>query len=636
MSNARNLNIPRHRPTCHCVFHYHYISRPVNLPLRVCNSLLHVVLLFLIFHIPFSIFHCSVSAQLSVPQWAKDAIWYQIFPERFRNGDPGNDPTAEEVEIDARRGWRVSPWTSDWYKLQPWEERRSIKFYENVFERRYGGDLQGVLQKLDYLSDLGINAIYFNPVFDAISLHKYDASTYHHIDRNFGPDPRTDAQLMRQETDDPASWRWTSADSLFLKLIKEAHCRGIRIIIDGVFNHCGTRFWAFQDVRLKQQRSRYADWFDVKKWDDPATPQNEFDYKGWWDYKEHPEFREGPSGFVAPVREYFFNITRRWMDTNGDGDPSDGVDGWRLDVANDVSHQFWKEWRILVKSINPDAYIVGEIWDDASNWLGGDQFEAVMNYRFARAVVRFFIDSGSRKYSVSDFDGELADVRRGYPSEVNYILQNLIDSHDTDRLPSMIMNPNRTYDDRNGLRYNPEYNIERPTERARRIQKLIVLFQMMYVGAPMIYYGSEAGMWGADDPDDRKPMVWPEFQYENERTHPFADKTRANDEVTFDQELFSYYKRLIRLRTENEALRRGDFRTLLADNDKGVYAFGRKEHSNEVIVVINNSENEQAVNLILGGARTYRDAMTGMVVEGSNQLVLLLKRKSGLILVRER
>ncbi|MBM4162812.1 MAG: alpha-amylase, partial [Ignavibacteria bacterium] len=176
----------------------------------------------------------------------------------------------------------------------------------------------------------------------------------------------------------------------------------------------------------------------------------------------------------------------------------------------------------------------------------------------------------------------------------------------------------------------------KPTAGARQIQKLILLFQMTYVGAPMIYYGSEAGMWGADDPDDRKPMVWPEFQYENERTHPFADKTRANDEVTFDQELFSYYKRLIRLRTENEALRRGDFTTLLADNDKEVYAFGRTEHSNEVIVVINNSENEQAVNLILGGARTYRDAMTGMVVEGSNQLVLLLKRKSGLILVRER
>ena len=493
-----------------------------------------------------------------------------------------------------------------------------------------------MLDRLDYLADLGINSIYFNPVFEAISLHKYDASTYHHTDKSFGPNPKGDLELMKQETDDPATWTLTGADSLFLKLVKEAHRRGIRVIIDGVFNHCGTRFWAFQDVIKNQQRSRYADWFDVKRWDDPATPQNEFDYKGWWDMKMLPEFREGEDGFVKPVWDYFFNITRRWMDPNGDGDPSDGVDGWRLDVANDVSHVFWKEWRKLVKSINPDAYIVGEIWDDASNWLTGDQFDAVMNYRFARAIVRFFIDTGASRYSASEFDKELADIRRGYSDEVNYILQNLIDSHDTDRLPSMIMNPNRKYDDQNGLRWNPNYNVNKPTAQAREIQKLIVLFQMTYLGAPMIYYGDEAGMWGADDPDDRKPMVWPELTYENEQTHPILGKTRTNDGVRFDKELFDYYKKLVRIRKENVALRRGDFTNLLIDDKKGLYAFQRKTEDNEVIVIVNNGENEQIAHLTIGGIRTYSEAMTGTPISRKEMLEFSLRPKSASILVHKK
>ncbi|MEK6756049.1 MAG: glycoside hydrolase family 13 protein [Bacteroidota bacterium] len=580
------------------------------------------------------ILHATVISQPKVPQWAKDAIWYQIFPERFRNSDPVNDPTAADLELAPERGWRISPWTSDWYKLQPWEEKHSKNFFDNVFERRYGGDLQGVLDKLAYLADLGINAIYFNPVFDAISLHKYDASTYHHIDKNFGPAPQGDLELMRQETDDPATWKWTAADSLFLKLVREAHKRGIRVIIDGVFNHCGTRFWAFQDVIRNQQSSRYAEWFDVKRWDDPATRDNEFDYKGWWDIKMLPEFREVEGGFAKPVWDYFFNITRRWMDPNGDGDSSDGIDGWRLDVANDVSHVFWKGWRTLVKSVNPNAYIVGEIWDDASNWLAGDQFDAVMNYRFARAVVRFFIDTGAGKYTPSDFDKELADVRKSYPAEVNYILQNLIDSHDTDRLPSMIVNPNRKYDDQNGLRWNQNYDVSKPTAKARQIQKLIVLFQMTYLGAPMIYYGDEAGMWGADDPDDRKPMVWPELTYDNEKMHPVPGKMRMNDVVRFDKELFDYYKKLVQIRKENVALRRGDFTTLLDDDNNDVYAFQRKAGNNEIIVIINNSELEQVVGMRLIGARSYREALTGVTVEGTDRLVTALRPKSASILAR--
>ncbi len=583
-------------------------------------------LFFFIFLILFS-FSFSLS-QPRVPQWAKDAVWYQIFPERFRNGDPSNDPTPEELEFPPTRAWNISPWTSDWYKLQPWEESHNKNFYENVFERRYGGDLQGVIDKLDYLAELGITAIYFNPMFEGISLHKYDAATYHHIDNNFGSDSKSDLLIIRSETEDPKSWKWSAADRLFLKLIHEAHARGIRIILDGVFNHCGTRFWAFEDIKKNQQRSRYAEWFDVRTWDDPTTAANEFDYKGWWDYKPLPEFRENAGGFVEPVREYFFNITRRWMDPNGDGNPSDGIDGWRLDVANDVSHHFWREWRTVVKGINPDAYIVGEIWDDASIWLKGDEFDAVMNYRFSRAVVRFFVDTGSSRYTATAFDTELADVRKGYSEEINYILQNLIDSHDTDRWLSMIQNPNRKYDNDNGLRQNREYNIQKPGPDALKIMKLMALFQMTYVGAPMIYYGTEAEMWGADDPDDRKPMVWDDMKYDDETSHPVASKTRPRDKVQFNRGLFEYFKKLIHIRNSQEALRRGSFTTLITDDSAGIYAYQRGEKEGRVVVVINNGPGRQLVRLGSGGA--YRDLLTGNDVNGDS---LSIEPAAGMILV---
>lgn len=614
-----------HRPVFLKFLRLTFGSSNTNIIMRTFYSL------FLFLIIP-SFTYC----QVVVPEWAKDAVWYQIFPERFRNGDSRNDPTVEDLEFKADRGWRISPWTSDWYKLQPWEERHDPDFFDNVFERRYGGDLQGVLDKLDYLRDLGITAIYCNPVFDAISLHKYDASTYHHIDHTFGTDPRGDLSVVKSETDDPSSWKWTSADLLFLKLIKESHRRGIKVVIDGVFNHCGTRFWAFQDIVKNQERSRYADWFDVRQWDDPATPKNEFTYKGWWDVKELPEFREGGDGFAKPVWDYFFNITSRWMDPNGDGDPEDGIDGWRLDVANDVSHKFWKSWRRLVKSLNPDAYIVGEIWDDASTWLAGDEFDAVMNYRFARAVVRFFIDTDSRKYAPTEFDRELSEIRKQYPHDVNYVLQNLIDSHDTDRLPSMIMNPNRKYDDQNGLRNNREYDVSKPTPAAQRLQKLVVLFQMCYLGAPMIYYGSEAGMWGADDPDDRKPMVWPDLTYENERSHPVPGKSRTNDEVKFDIPLFEYYKKIVAVRNSNAALRRGDFTTLLVDDTRHIYAFRRKAENNEVVVVLNNSPTRHVLELPLDENSRWRDELTGKRYEVQGTLRVSLDYRAGAVLVREK
>jgi cyclomaltodextrinase len=576
-------------------------------------------------------------AQVNVPAWAKDAVWYQIFPERFRNDDPSNDPTPAELEMPPNRQWHVSPWTSDWYKLQPWEKAHSPNFYDNVFDRRYGGDLQGVIDKLDYLKDLGITAIYFNPVFEAFSLHKYDASSYHHIDNNFGPDSKGDLDLMKTETDDPKTWHWTAADKLFLKLIQEAHRRGIKVIIDGVFNHSGTRFFAFEDVVKNQKKSRYADWYDVTSWADSSVPGSKFAYKSWWNTQTLPEFKEGAHSFAKPVWDYFFNITRRWMDPNGDGDPSDGIDGWRLDVANDVSHVFWKGWRKLVKSINPNAYIVGEIWDDASPWLKGDEFDAVMNYPFATACMKYFIDTDKRKYTTSAFDQKLENIRNSYPQDVDYVMQNLLDSHDTDRLLSMIVNPNRHFNDSNRLQNNPDYDISKPGADAKKVMKLMVLFQMTYLGAPMIYYGDEAGMWGAGDPDDRKPMVWPDLTYENEATHPIPGKTRSNDVVRFDSSLFQYYQKVIAIRKDNVALREGSFATILTQNGKDVYAFEREATGNSVLVVLNNSDKTATVTLPLNTKATYSDVMNGgqefSTIDGT--LMLTLDAKSGRVLVKK-
>jgi glycosidase len=548
---------------------------------------------------------------LEIPEWARGAVWYQIFPERFRNGDPTNDPTVRDLEVTDIEGWQVTPWSWNWYALQDWQRARSDNFYDTVFHRRYGGDIQGVIDQLDYLEELGIDAIYFNPVFDGRSLHKYDATTYHHIDHNFGPDPEGDLRAILNETEDPATWTWTAADSLFLRLIQEAHARGIRIVIDGVFNHSGRNFWAFRDLIEKQQQSRYKDWFVVTRWDDPSTPENEFDYEAWWGFKSLPVFREDDNGLVEGPREYIFNITRRWMDPNGDGNPEDGIDGWRLDVAQDVAPPFWEEWSRLVKSINPQAYTSGEIWQEAGEWIGR-RFDAVMNYPVAKAMVQFFINQ-ERRISVTEFDRELARIRGLYPEPSNHLLMNLIDSHDTDRVGSMIRNPDRNYDRQAGLRDNPRYDPRKPEPQHRRVQQLIAIFQMTYIGAPMIYYGDEAGMWGGDDPDDRKPMVWPDLRYDPETYTTVRPDLADVDSVAFDGAMFGHYQRLIELRKLNPALRYGDFVSLLTDDENEVYAFARRFQGQEVVVVLNNSSRDRTVEVPLADLKSghWDDRLNG-------------------------
>lgn len=595
-------------------------------------------ILFISFVLFFSMAHAQSKKNdfSSVPEWAKEAIWYQIFPERFCNGDKSNDPKPIDLAggwpYSVPEGWQIHPWTSDWYKLQPWEVKDGHDFYWNAGVRRYGGDLQGIIDKLDYLQKLGITAIYLTPMFESPSLHKYDASMYHHIDNNFGPNPDEDRKIWAEENPaDPSTWKWTTADQLFLKFIKEAHKRGMKVILDGVFNHVGTTFWAFQDVVKNQQNSKFKDWFVIKSWDDPKTPKNEFEYEGWMGVKDLPRFRQDENGIVAGPREHIHAIIKRWMEPNGN--PTNGIDGWRLDVAEQVNHKFWKTFRTWVKEINPEAYIVGEIfWDDwqkgkmmnAAPWLQGDEFDAVMNYRFARALKEFVLNQKTQ-IDPQAFIDSLQTLYKQYPMENNYVMMNLLDSHDVERVSSMIVNPDLWYDHDGNPSNNKNYDVRKPTEKERLKQKLVVGLQFTLLGAPQIYYGDEAGMWGGDDPDCRKPMVWPEYKYETETTHPFGKK-RPADKVEFDTNLFKWYQKMVSIRKQNKVLALGDIKFHVVDEKNRILSYSREYNGERIVVVANNNPSSQKIELsqnqLLGSKDNYKDLVSGKTVNKNLKIEL--------------
>ncbi len=534
-------------------------------------------------------FEAAIQPDWQTPDWAKTAVWYQIFPERFRNGDKSNDPRT------------TVPWTHEWFKpyrdphRRPasrtnegarWSYEEKGKFHEFIYDRRYGGDIQGVQEKLPYLRELGVTAIYFNPIFQAQSLHKYDASDYRHIDDHFGV--HNSLAQVRGETADPHTWQWSESDKVFLAFLKEAHRQGFKVIIDGVFNHVGRDFWAFRDVLKKGKKSPYAGWFDIVSFEP-------FHYKAWdRDDGSLPRLKHDDAlGLARPVRQHIFAVTRRWMDPDGDGDPSDGIDGWRLDVASDINEHFWKDWRKLVKEINPDAYIVAELWQESRAWLDGRTFDAVMNYPFARSAQRFFVNN-KRAIKPARFDAELREQLAWYTPQVNYVLQNLFDSHDTDRVASMFMNPDLEYDQANRLQDNgPNYNTARPTSECYRRLLPMVTFQMTFPGAPMIYYGDEVGMYGADDPSDRKPMIWP-------------DLPNDDPEERIEPQLLEHYRRMIAIRQACPALQLGAFHTLMTDDRRRVYAYARVLGDESVVVFINNSDKSHRVNVPVDWPETAR------------------------------
>ena len=511
-----------------------------------------------------------------------------------------------QVGADSLRaaGWAPKPWGSDWFAAAGWETAlRPDDRYFTIQARRYGGDLQGVIDRLGYLDSLGVTALYLNPVNDSPSLHKYDARSYHHVDPHFGPDPEGDReQIALEDPADPETWSTTAADSLLLALVERVHERGMRIVLDYSFNHTGTQFWAFQDVLENGRDSEFADWYRIDAWDDPGTPADEFAYTGWVGVPELPELRKTNltgdpergvpyEGNLAPgPRDHAFAVVLRWLDPDGDGDPSDGVDGFRLDVAEQVPLGFWRDLRRVTKAVNPQAILIGEIWwqqwpesmADPAPYLG-DAFDSVMHYRPLRPL-RQLLDPGGYQISPADAQAELEDVYGDVSPDHLPALMTMPGSHDTARLATTMQNAAVPFKDEETPRNRVGYDGAKPDSAAYRAARLFRLLQVTLPGAPYVYYGDEVGMWGGDDPDNRKPMLWPGRSYAPEATAPDGT-ARPPDAVRPDADLLAFTRSALSLRAAYPGLfSRG---TLTWQSEGDLFRFTRRSGGQTATVVVN-------------------------------------------------
>ncbi len=613
----------------------------------------------------FLLLGCLAAAQIifagdPLPEWTQGAVWYHIVPERFRNGNPQNDPTKTDVLRKDNGDWQVHPWASDWYKLQIWEANRHLPFDELVAQRRYGGDLLGVIEKLPYLKEFGVNVIYLSPIFESPSVLKYDASTFHHIDDNFGftgaggfsnlPPPRKNRlekkvnaqekhdENVLPETEDPATWKLTPSDEVFVQLLAKAHEQGMKVVITGVFHYVGEDFWAFRDLQEKQRESAYKDWFEVLSWDDPATPDTvEFDYKSWENDRRRPLFRQpAPAGkdehgLAAPVKKYIFDCTRRWLDPNGDGDPRDGVDGWVVHEAHALAAPFLEEWAQFVKSINPQAIALAAGENGASAVANG--FAIAASEAFTKTMHDFFVH---QKYSLSEFHDKLEQIRKD-SSAGHGVLHRLSDHH-RDRIATIIRSHVAT-DSVLGEFTPGEYDPRKPDKRQRDIQKAMVFLQLTYPGAPMILYGDESGMWGGAQRDLIKPMLWREFVYEKETYSIIRPDLSDESENVVDGELLQFYYLLNKARRENAALQKGDYKLLLLDDQKNILAFARQFEKNEVVVVFNNSEERRTIEIAAGWKddSKVKDGMKDEKYRVKNGVIKVeLEKKTGTIVIKQK
>ncbi|MBE0672958.1 MAG: glycoside hydrolase family 13 protein [Anaerolineales bacterium] len=457
---------------------------------------------------------------MNIPNWVQDAVFYQIFPDRFARSQ--KHPSTFNFE-----DWN-SPPTAHGFK---------------------GGDLYGIAEKLDYLKDLGITALYLNPIFASASNHRYHTFDYYNVDELLG------------------------GNKAFESLLSKAHKKNIRIVLDGVFNHASRGFWQFHHVLENGNGSPYKDWFyfdperlnGKKPWgaypghhEQGLLNHNEdsltaIGYRGWWNLPALPKFNTN----TPAVREFLFDVAEYWIKL--------GVDGWRLDVPTEINDDaFWREFRSRVRAINPEAYIVGEIWHESQRWLQGDQFDAVMNYEVTKPCLAFFpkkldmhilhqqgnYQGIQHTIDAHEFANRIDHNLSLYQREITFAQLNLLDSHDTPRYLSC------AHEDKSAL-------------------KLAWLFLFTYPGAPCIYYGDEIGLNGAHDPECRKSFPW--------------------DESQWDKDLLDYAKACVTLRAKQETLRRGDYKRLYSHDH--VVAYARVHNNEEIITALNTADVEKSINL---------------------------------------
>jgi len=588
------------------------------------------------------------------PSWAYDAIWYELSVERFRNGDTSNDPTKEDIIGSypgfVPEGWKVTPWTHDWYEPDSYFENAKTQkdYYGNKLNnftsfaqmRRYGGDLKGVLDKVSYLDSLGVTALYFRPINDAPSLHKYDARNWRHVDVNFGPDPQEDKALIESEVpDDPSTWVQTKGDKLFLEILDSCHQLGMKVIMDYSWNHTGNTFWAWKDVVKNQKKSKYKDWYWIDEWDDPDTKENEFEYHGWLGVRTLPEIRETQKQdlsvelksfegnvYSAEAKQHIFNVAKKWLDPNQDGDPSDGVDGFRLDVAAEMPIDFWRDFRRLVRDINPNTYLLGEIWWqefpdkllDPQPFLQGDVFDAVMNYRWYRSVRHFFNES-PKAISKSELVDSLTRFSSNIKDNNNAAMMNYTGGYDTPRILTSLYNKNK-YKYQCKVHESHDYKINKPDQKTFQTLRLLLTQQYSYIGAPHIYAGDEMGMWGADDPSCRKPLIWPDYNFNKEKAHPLGHN-KAIDSVEFDHELFNFHRKMISIRKTNPVLISGDIEFLDVDANRQLLAYRRFDTQSEVVALFNHLDEDMAVNIPIQYKHTYKNLITNMSYESKDKQI---------------
>lgn len=542
------------------------------------------------------------------PEWAKGAVMYQIFVDRFCNGDTSNDVmTAEYCYIDEH-----VQHVDDWYRYPQTMDVRDF----------YGGDLQGVWDKLDYLQDLGVDVIYFNPIFVSPSNHKYDSQDYDYIDPHYGKIVNDGGDVLNWgDKDNSHASRYIrrvtdyenleASNEFFARFVEEVHKRGMKVILDGVFNHCGSfnkwldreRIYENQEGYEKgayvSQDSPYRTFFRFHNEQD--WPYNQF-YDGWWGHDTLPKLNYEDSPMLY---EYIMKIARKWVS------PPYNVDGWRLDVAadlghsNDYNHQFWRDFRRNVKEANPNAIILAEHYGEAKSWLQGDQWDTVMNYDAFMEPVTWFL-TGMEKHSDEYSEGMYGNSDC-FVSAMQYHMasfhapslmtaMNELSNHDHSRFLT------RTNHKVGRVGYLGSQAAEQDVNKA--VFREAVVMQMTWPGAPTIYYGDEAGMYGFTDPDNR-------------RTYPWGRE---------DKELIAFHRDMIAIHKENRELIDGSLKFLT--NDYQFLCYGRFTDKEKSVVAVNNSDKTRAVEISvweLGISRSRETHFKQLMVTGDFGYSLIKK-----------